>query len=236
MASLKPAFRPALSLLCSALTVFACIPPAAAQNMEPMTQVENIGEATVYEPPAHVEFFFHLTVQDESFEKAMATAIKFEENLRARLEAEEIHTSDLEVSMPAISDLKEKKMVTTARLRFPMASYVSPDTGPGQFARLCDRLSTLAGQMNCLLAGPDFLPADKERMIAAAVTAATENAYPSAEATAVALKNAIFAVDRVKIEDVRWNATPYTKLPEPTAAHISCTARVIVTYALATQP
>lgn len=219
-------------ILCAALLAVS----APAQDLPPMTKVENTGEATVYEAPAHVEFYFHLTVKEENLEKAMATALQFEENLHSRLDAEELRTSDLEVSMPMVTDLKEKIMVTTARLRFPMTSYISPDTGPGQFARLCDRLTALSVQMNCLIAGPEFLPADRDRMIASAVTAATENAYPSADAAAAALKNAIYAVDHVVIDNIQWNATPDSKLPEPTTAHISCTAWVRVIYALSGQP
>ena len=86
------------------------------------------------------------------------------------------------------------------------------------------------------MTGPTFLPADKDRMIASAVNAATENAFPAVDAAAGALKNTIYAVDTLKIEEIRWNNAPDSKTPEPSLVHVSCTARVRVTYALGVQP
>ena len=216
--------------------VLMCLPNAFGEDFPGQTKVESIGEATVTEVPAHVEFWLLFTFQEANLEQGMAKAVKVEANLRERMATQELRTSELEVAGPALSAINEKIISVAARARFPMNTYSAPETGPGQFAQLCDKMKALAEHFTCLISGPEFLPANKDRMAAAAVTAATENAFPVADAAANALKNAIYAVDTLRVEEIRWGHAPDAKIPEPNLSRVACTARVKVIYALGGQP
>ncbi len=218
------------------LTILGVASHALAQEVNP-PQIRSLGVATVYAVPAHVDFWLHLTVTDETLEKSMGAAAQFEENLRGRLTAAELRASDIYVSPPAVSDMQEEKAVRmSARVRFPMASFVSPETGPAFFGRLCDKMASIAEGLACMTEGPIFEPANRESMVQAAVTAATENAYPVADAVAGALRGSIYAVDTVRVREIIWNDAPNVKGVQPNMQQVSCTARVEVIYMLGPHP
>lgn len=206
--------------------------PAAGQETQP-PQIKNTGTATVYAPPAHADFWLHFSVCEETLEKSMGAAIKFEENLRGRITAAELRTSDLYLSAPAISDMQQEKRVrVSARVRFPMGSFLSPESGPGQFARLCDKMALISEGLGCAIEGPLLEAANRESVMQAAVTAATENAFPTADAIAGTLRGSIYAVDTVRVKEIIWNDAPEIRSVEPNMQQVSCTARVEVTYSL----
>ncbi|MCK5862635.1 MAG: hypothetical protein KAH38_09125, partial [Candidatus Hydrogenedentes bacterium] len=66
-----------------------------------------------------------------------------------------------------------------------------------------------------------------------AVAHATENAYPPAEAVAMAVKTNIYAVDRVEVLSIEWVQRPEGQTTE--VPQIACLAKVQVTYALSPQ-
>jgi hypothetical protein len=210
---------------------------AAWAQQDPATPlVESLGEATVYAQPAHVEFFLTKSFTDENIEKGFAAAKKFGEDLQARLGVQEIHTGEQEISSPTVADLKSKQVTIGVRLRFPMASFAPSDTGPELFARLCDKIQALADNFSATLTGPSFEPNDRDEMINSASVSATENAFPSGDAIAGALRSSILMVHKVTVREIVWNAPPNAKLPGPNLHQCSCTARVAVSYTVAPQP
>ena len=87
--------------------------------------------------------------------------------------------------------------------------------------------------MKCTLSDPEFIAGDPESVMADAVARATENAYPPAEAVALAVKTNIYAVDKVEVLSVDWDQKPEDQSSE--VPQIACKAQVQVTYALAPQ-
>ncbi len=218
------------------LTTLGVALPAVAQEVNP-PQIRSLGVATVYAAPAHADFWLHLTVKEDTLEKSMGAAAQFEENLRGRLTAAELRASDIYVSPPAVSAVQEEKTVrVSARVRFPMASFISPETGPAFFGRLCDKIAAIAEGLACVTEGPIFEPANRESMVQAAVTAATENAFPVADAVAGALRGSIYAVDTVRMREIVWNDAPDVRGVQPNMQQVSCTARVEVIYTLGPSP
>ena len=202
----------------------------AAQNVPPPL-VDSMGEATVYDAPTHVEFQLHRTAMGATLEAAMAVAETFGDALREQMVACDLHPTELAVRAPSIPDLTLKAVVVSARLRFGMASYLLPEKGMVQFALLCDTIGRVAGALGCTVTGPILGTAEKETLMYSAVTLATENAYPPADAAASALKSGIYSVDSVQVIEVLWNR-PGELEAAPNIRQISCTARVKVSYAL----
>lgn len=212
-------------------TLAACLAalPAAAQQTH-STVVETTGAATIFAAPTHADFWVHLVTSAETFRGAMDTAEQFERRLREALAAKSITPNEIEVAGPAIETVKEPLVDISVKLRFNMGPYKSADTGARQFAGLCDNLKAVAAQVATSIDGPLLILADEDTILRTAVTKATENAYPAAEAIARELSSNVYAVAAVSVESVVWNAAPEVRAAQPALKQVSCTATVRVAY------
>ena len=227
-----------------------------------VSYVEADGEATIFAPPTHVEFLATFGVQEKAetepaAEKPAETTAKpgekegapagatnasataaVDEAVRAfrkALNEFDVHPVDFEVSTPTVRNAAKAEASATARMRFSLAGFANPDTGPAQFADLCDKLAALAKSNHAVLAGPEFEVEDKETVQRSAVTQAIANAYPIADALALALSSRISAVEVAKVTDITWNKPLRETAIEPNLKQVSCTAKVHVTYNVPSQ-
>lgn len=230
-----------------------------------VSYVEADGEATIFAPPTHVEFLATFGAQEtvaaekpaegaaaeKSAEKAAAPAdgasagvtnasatAAVDEAVRAfrkALNEFDVHPVDFEVSTPTVRNAAKAEASATARMRFSLAGFSNPDTGPAQFAELCDKLAALAKGNHAVLAGPEFEVEDKETVQRSAVTQAIANAYPIADALALALSSRISAVEVAKVTEITWNKPLRETAIEPNLKQVSCTAKVHVTYNVPSQ-
>ncbi len=198
----------------------------------PPPVVENTGEGTAYAPPAFVEFWAKLEKSDADLEAAIQEAGRFESAWRNKLTEAELRPSEFEAIGPAVMSLWDRTAGASIRMRFSMAGFSQPETGPRQFAKLCVAIAKTGETLGCSVAGPALKPADPDSMTSHAVTLATENAYLAASAAAGALKSGIYGVDKVEVLEVNWNQPQDPMDIMPNLAQVSCTARVKVTYAL----
>jgi uncharacterized protein YggE len=208
---------------------------AAAQPLAPAPVIESTGESTVYAAPTFVDFRLEKSVREDTMESAMAAIAGFEAQLRGMVAERDLRPLEAEVAAPSIFDINDKSVRVTARLRFPMTGFVTPETGPRQFAVLCDKIVKLGADLPCLVYGPFLDTQDRESMIRSAVAAATETAYPQADAVAGSLRSAILAVDSVRVIDIAWNQPPAGKPLDINLRQISCTAKVTVLYTVTNQ-
>ena len=202
---------------------------ASAQNPN-STLIETTGTATITLAPGFAEFWVHLVASADQFRKSMDAASQFERKLREALAAKSITPNEITVTAPAIESVNEPLIDISARLRFNMAAFKSADTGPVQFATLCDGLRDVAAQVGTSIEGPLLLAPDEKTVLRNAVTKATENAYGPAEAIATELKSSVYAVASVSVSSVVWNKSPDQRGAQPTISEISCTATVRVVY------
>jgi len=216
------------------LSVF-CTTWSAAQTQMPAPIIESPGQATVYAAPTQLEFRLIRTCQESSVNAAMVTALSFEGELRKLVAERDLRPTEIEVSAPAVEDLNQKTVRVTARLRYPMSGFVNQESGPLQFATLCDGIASLGAALSCEAKGPLLDVQDRDSLIRSAVTAATENAYPAAEAIAGTLRSAVFTVDSVRVVEITWNQPPENVPAVPTLRQISCTAKVTVLYTVTGQ-
>jgi len=210
---------------------------AYAQELQP-PYVESTGEATVYGIPTHADFWFQARRTAATLAEAMTAAQQFESQVRARLTESELKPTEFEVTTPAVGALgsdQRDSVFVAARLRFPLSAYQNNEEGPQQFAQVCDKLKALATTVDAELEGPSILTANQKPLLQTAVAAAAENAYPAAEALAGTLKNSIYAVDSMQIEEVVWNQPRDGVNAEPTIRQISCMVRVRALYVLSQQ-
>ena len=213
-----------------AATMFTLVPAAFATD-QPV--IVNMGEASVLINPGLVEFKFIRHFIGETLEDAIAQYNAFIEAAPQAVRGSELQPTEIATAPPIITSLEQKQVQASFRVCFSMAVFNTAKTGPLQFAALCDKLSALAGTMSCTLAPLEFVASDTEIVMAEAVARATENAYPPAEAVALAVKTNIYAVDRVDVVSIEWEQQPEDQATE--VPQMACHAKVQVTYALAPQ-
>ncbi len=215
--------------------MIAVVSTATAQE-GPATVIETEGRATVFAAPTFADFWIHAVAAKETVIEGMNEMVAFEMRLREALAARALAPNDLDVRAPAVADVNEAQVAVSARLRFNMSSFTSVETGPQQFAGLCDKLADLAKGLGMALEGPQFTVNPQEPIVRSAVAKATEQAYPAAEAIAKELKTSIYAVTAVTVIDLVWDQAEEVRGIQPTLRQVSCTARVRVVYEVATLP
>jgi uncharacterized protein YggE len=214
--------------LCLVIALAAAL-PSAAQNA-PL--VINRSTATVYAPPAFVGFFLRYRQDGESLEASLTRADSFVEALRADLAESGVKPQNVNFASPALPDVRENTVHTSANLVFSMAPFLHREKGLATFASLCETLRALAEKHGCVLQGPLFEAEDAAAVVESAVMAATEDAYAAASAVAAALNSVVVAVDSVEIEEVAWNKDKKDDHATPQLRELSCSAKVKVTYLL----
>jgi len=208
-----------------------CAASAFAQDL-PVPRAETLGQATVYAPPTHVEFWLHFQARDANTEQAMKPVQEFEAKLAEALAAAELRPSSSEIAAPSIPDVREPQVLVTAVLRFSMMPFHNPQTGAVEFSKLCDKVRDLARGLECEVAGPVLDTTERNTMQQSALTAATETAFPAAEAIARSLETSVLAVESVQVLEISWNEGLEFQGVEPTLRQMSCTAKVRVLYML----
>ena len=209
---------------------------AAAAQEAPPAYVRAAGEATVRAVPAHVEFHLQRAVQADTTEAALDAVLPFEDKLREALVDWKTRPANLEVSAPAVTGLTARVAEVSARLRFPMAGYASPDDGVRNFGKLCDEIRKLAEMLECGVTGPLLLAGDPDELERTAIIAAAEKAFPHANAIAGVLESSVYAVENVEVVSVEHNAPRDFYAVEPNLRQVSCTAKVSVLYSLLGRP
>lgn len=217
--------------LCLALAAFAfaAVPLHAA---EPPTII-NTGEAEIFAPIGQVEFRFIRHFIGETLEASLTECETFIKAAPQAIRGSELQPVELRTAPPLVTSMADRQARAEVVVRFGMAAFSAPKTGPTQFAALCDKMAALAVTMNATLAPPLFQPADKDAIEAAAVARAAENAYPPSEAIAHAVKSAIFAINSVELLELNWEQQPEKQLGD--VPQMACRAKVRVTYALSAQ-
>ncbi len=193
--------------------------------------IVNVGEATVLTLPGQVEFRFVRHFTADTLEDSVEQCDTFLRAATQAIRGAELQPTEIRTMPPLIISMPQRQTQASFSVRFSMAVFNTPRTGPKQFGALYDKLAQLAETMKCTLSAPRLIAADEEAVMAAAITRATENAYPSAEAVALAVKSSIYAVDTVEILAVEWQQVPEKQTAE--TPQIACRAQVRVTYALA---
>ncbi len=195
--------------------------------------IVNTGEGTAFTNPGFVEFMFVRHITDGTIEIALDRCKTFLEAAPKAIRGSELQPTEIITAPPIITSVTHRQVQASFTVRFSMTVFNTADTGPKNFAALCDKLNDLAKTMKCTLAPPVFYAANPDDVMAMAVARATENAYPAAEAVADAVKTNIYAVDRVEVIEVEWDQQP--KGQRGDVPQIACHAKVEVTYALAPQ-
>lgn len=193
----------------------------------------NTGEATALTLPSSVQFKFVRHFSGETLQAAIEQYNTFIEAAPKAIRGSELQPTEILVSPPNFTSFEQKQVGALVRISFSMAIFNTAKTGPIQFAGLWKKLADLAKTMKCTLSTPEFSAADPESIMAEALSRATENAYPPAEAIALAVKTNIYAVDKVEVLSIEWEQKPENQTAE--VPQIACKAKVQVTYSLAPQ-
>ena len=195
--------------------------------------IVNIGEASVLTNPGSVEFKFIRHFIGESLQNTMEQYSAFIKTVPEAIRSSDLQPMEINTAPPIITSLSEKQVQASFTVIFSMALFNTAKTGTVQFAALCDKMIAFAETMNSTLAFPELVANDPESIMTEAVAHATENAYPPAEAVAMAVKTNIYAVDRVEVLSIEWVQRPEGQTTE--VPQIACLAKVQVTYALSPQ-
>ncbi|MFA7693153.1 MAG: hypothetical protein GX117_12385 [Candidatus Hydrogenedentes bacterium] len=222
-------------LVFSAALVLAlfCGAPSLLYGADNPPTIINIGEAESLAPIGQVEFFFVRHFTAETLEESVTQCETYLGAAPQVIRGSEMQPSELRTSPPVITSIEEHQCRGTIMVRFSMAAFNTPKTGPIQFAALCDKVAALASSVKATVSSPTFYPADKDSVEAVVLTRAAENAFLPAEAVAVAVKSAIYAIDNVEVVELTWEQQPAAQYGD--AIQMNCRARVQVTYVLSPQ-
>jgi len=196
----------------------------------PVSTIETEGAATLHTPPTYAEFWLHAEAKGATALEAVERLLKFEPRLRADLETRELAPASLSFTGVAIPNIQEKKAGISAQLVFNLANFANAEDAPQQLAVLCDKLTALAGALQCRVQGPELGTHDRESIEAGAISQAVETAYPAAQAAAQLMNASLSAVGKLTIESLIWNSAPDIKATQPDVRCLTCTAKVKVTY------
>ncbi len=195
--------------------------------------VESKGKGTVAAQPERVEFVLKFRVTGETFEKAVIKAEPLEKKLREALNDFEPAALDIALGAIQVRSLSPPQVYQDAVVRFPIQRRASGKDRATAFAKLCDRINTIASELNAGVRGPILGVDNPESFEQETVQRATENALYRADAIAAIMKSQIFAVQSVTISDVRWIRSTEDPETAPNLDRLVCDARVDVVYSLA---
>lgn len=216
----------------SLLALLMCL-PALCWAVEAPPTIINVGEAEALAAIGQVEFLFVRHFIADTLEESVTLCETWLGAAPQAIRGSELQPLEMRTSPPVITSVAEHQCRGSVTVRFGMAAFNTPKTGPTQFAALCDKLAGLAATMKATLSSPIFHPAEKDTIEAGVLAHATENAYLPAEAVAVAVKSGIFAIDNVEVLELVWEQQPEAQYGD--AIQLNCKARVQVTYVLSPQ-
>ncbi len=213
-----------------------------------VSYIEVDAEHTVLVQPTYVEFGVIFDVelppgpQDPApagADSLLQTVDERQKAFRQAINELELRPIEIEFSTPTVRNTILPAVAGAARMKYSLAGFANPETGPAQFAALCDTLAGIAKKLEVGFVGPEFGVEDKESVVRNAVTQATTNAYPISDALALALSARIESVETVKVTEIKWSANGEpVKGVMPSLDYnlrqIACTAKVHVTYAART--
>jgi len=209
---------------------------AAAQETKVST-IETEGVAEVETIASQVEFRLNAEFKAPTLLEATNKALEFEPALREALQTAELSPVEMEFSTPVPGDLREataepdaRIACAFARLRFHAAPFVTGTEGPRDFARLCDKLASIAKNLQARIEGPTLIPQDPETAEQSAIVRAIELAYPPAKAIAGVMKGQVTAVDSVIVQSIEWNTHPSEGTPRAELRKLVCKVKVRVIY------
>ncbi|MFA6242448.1 MAG: SIMPL domain-containing protein [Candidatus Hydrogenedentales bacterium] len=212
-----------------------------AQATTPPTTIESTGVATLDMTPDFADFTFMRSVAADTAEAALKQVDPFAASLEEELKKRELAYRELTAAGPTIVDHDNSKLSSeasqekstaqvTVTARFALGTFQTSQTGQAEFGALCDKLKTLAKEMDCAFGKPAFAVADVKSAEATALGTAVENAYGWGEGVARVLAAVITSVENVRIVEVKWSEEGELK-------RLSCTATVVVKYtAVPSQP
>ncbi len=216
-----------------ALAIFIIFLALNVFGEEPPPTITSTGEATLLAPIGQVEFLFVRHFIGATLEESITQCETFLEAAPVAIRGADLQPLELSPSPPTITSISEHQTRAIVTVRFGMAAFNAAKTGPVQFAALCDKLAGVADTMKATLSSPLFYAAEEDRIEAAVVARAMENAYLPAEAAAQAVKSNIFAVDSIVILEITWEQQPEKQTSD--VPQIACHALVQVTYVLIAQ-
>lgn len=204
---------------------------SAAAQVASVSTIQTTGEGTVEVAPEIVVFWLHKDAPSGTFLEAFGAVLRLGPALRQELTERGLAPLDLNVSAPSVPLTGERNARVSASVTFSMNAFADAEKGPPAFAALCDHLLDVAAKLECLLEGPLFDVRDRAEVEQAAANIAIEQALPVAQSLAGLMGGHVSVVDRVTVEEAKWNADPDTKAALPDMRRMSCTIRVHVTYA-----
>lgn len=220
-----------LGVLLAATGMSGAYAADARDNDSPV--IRNRGTATFETRPDYIEFWLERVAEGDSYTQSVESVSAFEARLTRELREREFPAAHLEVSAPALTFGERPEARVIARLEFLINKLAKLDEAPVQYAELCDSVRRLAGDLDCVVQGPFLKVANPQAAERTAVARAIENALPLAEAAASTMNTQVTAVESVEIMEVVWDRDPEHRGTQPDLFRTACTARVVVTYAIA---
>ncbi|MBI5094253.1 MAG: hypothetical protein HZB26_17665 [Candidatus Hydrogenedentes bacterium] len=196
----------------------------------PSPTIDSAGSGVVEVAPDFVEFWIHQRGTGKSLAESAEGSQGFEPALRKELETRQLTASALEFSNLAIPNAANLTTFRSAKLRFSAVAFKNNEEGPKQFAKLCDDILAVALALKCEVDGPLLGVENTKSVEQAAVTLATEKAYPGAEAIAIAMKTQIIGIESASVVSLVWNQDAASKAQQPDIRRLTCTAKVRIWY------
>ena len=214
-----------LPLLCG-----ICFMGWSEDNTGEYARIVSQGQGEVSAVPTHVEFQFIRIAKDSSFDLALKGIQDFETKLRLKFTEESPRPLEIQVSGPSYRLTPEPQVEIRITAVFSLSGIVSVENGPQLFAKLWDKMRSLANDFSAELECPCFRVQNEEAVVRSAINSAVEKAYPLADAGAGALRSGIFAVEKIEINKIEWEHAGKKEGENVSITELRCKTSVTVTY------
>jgi uncharacterized protein YggE len=223
------------------LAALLAVAPAMAQAGDPAPEpavAYAVGKATVSQPATALVLGITRVFEGDTFEMLWPAARMFRSDLIAAL-SEHAEQATLRLTTD-VELLDPPTIVARGGIVVNFGPMLSQPEGELTLATLMDNLRVICAELQITPGEIRYEGPDHTRLQQDAIRLATENAFPSADAVARALRADIFTVDQVRVLQTEFFSGPVLNQSGTSEAlngrQVNCTATVEVTYVLADRP
>lgn len=206
----------------------ACISASAQQP----TIIESEGRASVAVSPDVVQFHFVKKFAGPTLGDITAQAATFEKSTTKALDDLDVTPLQQEPMQLLVPNMKSAEAVgrIAARFAVPAANTTPGAGGPPPLAELAEKLRKAGVSLLAEVEFGGFAVTDPAPLEQDVVARAAENALYHAEALGDLIEGRVTGVERISVEETRWEGLKATDGALPIPPAVTCHATVRISY------
>lgn len=206
----------------------ACLSAAAQQP----TVIESEGRASVAVAPDEVRFYFVKKFAGPTLDDIAAQAAAFEKSTAKALDDLDVTPLRQEPVQLLVPNMKTAEAVgrISAQFAVPAANATPGAGGPPPLADLAEKLRKAGVSLLAEVEFGGFAVTDPAPLEQDVVARAAENALYHAEALGDLIEGRVTAVERISVQETRWEGLKPVEGALPIPPAVTCHATVRISY------